>query len=209
MERAPNPFYDSHLLSEIHTLFPALLYDHTRFRTIQDVFRYVREQLRARYDVYSNAAREFQNSEAAGRATNTITTSRIPVVSMNIIDTISQVAISDLIRSIFQGGGDVTAAHTGVAATNINAAPIPTISQIQSATRRFSQVGASESPCAVCQDSITNNDVVRKIMGCEHVFHDDCITLWFQRSPLCPNCRYDIVSGTTGPTGPTGPTSPS
>jgi hypothetical protein len=211
MERN-SPYGDSPLLSEIHTLFPALLYDHARFHNIQDVFRYVRERLRARYDIFSNATREFQHNDSAflNRIINTepLTTSRIPVVSMNIVESIGQIAVSDIIRSFLYGPGGSAAENTyqtGLSGPN-SAVYTPSNIQIERATQQFSQVETSNDPCAVCQDSIMQNDIVRKLNGCQHVFHDNCITTWFQRSPLCPMCRYNIVSGNTGPSGAPGPT---
>lgn len=189
MERA-SPFFDSQLLSEIHTLFPALLYDHARFRNLQDVFSYVRERLRARYDVFSNATREFQNSEQGG-----LQRRAIPVVSMNVVDLIGQVAISDLIRSFVYGTG-ANAPYSG----GTDTPPNPTNAQIESATQHFQYVGAAENnACAVCQDSIAQNDAVRRINACQHVFHEGCLATWFQRHSTCPLCRNDIRLAGPGP----------
>ena len=180
MERN-SPFSDSPLLSEIHTLFPALLYDHARFRNLQDVFRYVREQLRARYDIFSNAAREYHNNNQPRE--NTIITSRIPIV----VDTIGQVAISDLIRSFLYSG--MPAADMGMPA--VTTSQIPTNEQIENASQDFPYTGA-ETSCAICQDSIMPNEVVRKITACEHMFHNGCLITWFSRHATCPLCRNDI-----------------
>jgi len=183
MERG-SPYSDSPLLSEIHALFPALLYDPARFRSLQDVFRYVREQLRARYDIFSNATRDFQNNDPVFvNRTNTVVTSRIPVVSMNVMESINQIAISDLIRSFLQGGtGTNTDAYT---------APNPTSAQIESATQRLSYVGP-DTECAICQDSIVTNEVVRRVNTCQHMYHDACLITWFERHATCPLCRNDI-----------------
>ena len=49
---------------------------------------------------------------------------------------------------------------------------------------------ASDSPCAICQDSITSNGV--RIRHCRHSYHRSCISNWFSMSVRCPVCRYDI-----------------
>lgn len=206
MERG-SPYSDSPLLSEIHTLFPALLYDSARFRNLQDVFRYVRERLRARYDIFSNATREFQNSDPVvlSRTTNTIAASRVPIVSMNFVDSIGQVAISDLIRSFLYSG---TGANMDTN-TAQNTAQNPTNTQIETATQRFQYIGNDNISCAVCQDSIVQNEIVRRLNACQHVFHESCLTTWFQRRATCPLCRNDIRSDVVGSQGQQGPvTSP-
>jgi hypothetical protein len=188
MERG-SPYSDSPLLSEIHTLFPALLYDSARFRTLQDVFRYVRERLRARYDVFSNAAREFQNSDPVVRSrANIITNSMVPVVAMNVVDSIGQIAVSDLIRSFLYSG---TGAHNGNSGDPVAASQIPTNEQIERASQDFPYTGA-ETSCAICQDSIRLNEVVRRITACDHTFHEGCLSTWFRRHATCPLCRNDI-----------------
>lgn len=191
MERN-SPFFDSQLLSEIHTLFPALLYDHARFRNLQDVFSYVRERLRARYDIFSNAAREFQNSDQA-----TLNRRAVPVVAMSFVDSIGQVAISDLIRSFLYGTG-ANAGNSGGTGANSN----PTNAQIESASQRFQFAGAENSQCAVCQDSIAQNEFVRRLTACQHTFHDGCLITWFQRHSTCPLCRNDIQTAGPNATSP-------
>jgi len=46
------------------------------------------------------------------------------------------------------------------------------------------------SPCAICQDTITEQGV--KIRLCNHAFHRFCISTWFDTSCVCPVCRVDI-----------------
>jgi hypothetical protein len=191
MERN-SPYSDSPLLSEIHNLFPALLYDHARFRNIQEVFDYIRGRLHARYDIYSNATREFVN-------TTTSYNRRIPILSMNTVETIGQLGISDIFRMFFYSGDS----------TQTSARSVPTAAQIQRTTQRVSYTGTDEHSCAVCQDSIMNNDIVRKLNDCGHMFHDECVLTWFQRSSLCPMCRRDILASPTGRSEPPGPILPS
>jgi hypothetical protein len=191
-------YADSPLLSEIHTLFPALLYDPARFRNLQDVFRYVQEQLRAKYDVFSNATREFQSSNSVVNSYR-----RVPIVSMNFVDSIGQVAVSDLVRSFLyntqteigmypnNSGGSDLSGLTGAAGTQP-----PMRTQIENASQQF-PFTAPESMCAICQDSIVQDEVVRKLNVCQHIFHDRCLITWFERNSTCPMCRNDIRS--TGP----------
>lgn len=198
MERN-SPFSDSSLLSEIHTLFPALLYDHTRFHNLQDVFRYVREQLRARYDIFSNAVREYHTNNQTRENTIITSTSRIPIV----IDTIGQVAISDLIRSFLYSG--MPEATTGIPAATTS--QIPTNEQIENASQDFPYTGA-ETSCAICQDSIRTNEVVRRLTSCDHIFHNVCLITWFRRHATCPLCRNDIRLATPSTTTTTTPPLP-
>lgn len=67
----------------------------------------------------------------------------------------------------------------------------PTPAQIQVATRVGNPATPGES-CAICQDSMNENQNCRQILQCEHWFHQDCIDPWFQQNVRCPVCRFDI-----------------
>ena len=56
-----NPYVYNPLLNEIHTSFPALLYDTGRFHTLPSVFEYVQTQIRNRYDIFSSWQRHYQS----------------------------------------------------------------------------------------------------------------------------------------------------
>ena len=178
-------YADSYIINELHTYFPALLYDPVRFRSIQDVFRYVQAQLRARYDIFSNAQRQFQANDPVFQARHNVANT----IHVSVTEDIGQVAMNDILLSLMSRSGISHAARAPLPETR---AP-PTREQIRVASTLLSPTDESETPCAVCQDSIVNNDIVRKLNGCSHIFHVDCIDTWFQRSSLCPTCRHDIT----------------
>lgn len=45
--------------------------------------------------------------------------------------------------------------------------------------------------CVICQDDITNNQIIRKIK-CKHIFHIECIDEWFLENKKCPTCKYEL-----------------
>lgn len=46
--------------------------------------------------------------------------------------------------------------------------------------------------CVICQDNINNNDIIRKITNCSHVFHVNCIDEWFSENTKCPLCNFEL-----------------
>jgi len=79
----------------------------------------------------------------------------------------------------------------------------PTDEQITAATRLGSPNDPTEV-CAICQETIEDNQPARLINYCEHWFHTNCIDVWFQQNVHCPVCRHDIriledVSGNPNP----------
>lgn len=63
---------------------------------------------------------------------------------------------------------------------------------------------SGESSCSVCQDDYDISEDILEL-PCNHVFHRDCITQWFDRSNSCPVCRskFQGVEYSLRPTIPT------
>ena len=81
---------------------------------------------------------------------------------------------------------------------------VPTTAEINNGSEVYHMITEYDSPCAICQDVIAAGHVVRRLTGCNHIFHIMCIDAWYQRSTMCPTCRHDIRA--TVPTGATVPT---
>jgi hypothetical protein len=54
--------YGNALINDLHSHFPAFLYDPNRFQSIGDVFMYVQDQMSNRFDVFSNQRRMYQQA---------------------------------------------------------------------------------------------------------------------------------------------------
>lgn len=48
------------------------------------------------------------------------------------------------------------------------------------------------SECAVCLNEFQEDERLRIIPNCSHVFHIDCIDVWLQNNANCPLCRTSI-----------------
>ncbi|MCD9646655.1 hypothetical protein HAX54_036681 [Datura stramonium] len=46
--------------------------------------------------------------------------------------------------------------------------------------------------CAVCLNDFQDNEKIRIIPSCAHIFHIDCIDVWLQNNANCPLCRTSI-----------------
>jgi hypothetical protein len=57
--------------------------------------------------------------------------------------------------------------------------------------------GQQHRECAVCLSDFEEEDDLRLLPGCKHVFHQDCIDVWFQSHSTCPLCRASLVPKTS------------
>lgn len=71
----------------------------------------------------------------------------------------------------------------------------PTTEQIQNASR-IVRYGDIDNPisdtCPISLDNFNNDDNVRQLLPCGHIFHENQFQEWFQSNVRCPVCRYDI-----------------
>jgi hypothetical protein len=54
--------YGVNLLDDLHNYFPAVLYDSSRFRSVQDLLHYIQTSARNRFDLFSFGQRAYLNS---------------------------------------------------------------------------------------------------------------------------------------------------
>ena len=183
------PYGNSALLNEIHNYFPALLYDNNRFRGIHDVFYYVEAEMRNRFDTFSVNQRQYRANTMPQRRTVTPVFTGLFQREIVIDET-----EADLLNHIFRGFTDPVPV-------------VPTTLDVQRGSSIHQVTASPESPCAICQDVIAVGNIVRKLRGCNHIFHLECIDTWFNRNVSCPTCRHDIrtavpVLPSTGTTSP-------
>ena len=43
--------------------------------------------------------------------------------------------------------------------------------------------------CLICMDDFTEEDLVRKLPKCKHIYHKECIDKWIVKKSTCPICR--------------------
>lgn len=48
-----------------------------------------------------------------------------------------------------------------------------------------------DKTCVICLDEFIPGDTLR-ILSCTHIFHANCVDIWFRKSLNCPICRQTI-----------------
>lgn len=55
------------------------------------------------------------------------------------------------------------------------------------------KIGKGSLECAVCLSEFENDESLRLLPKCDHVFHSDCIDAWLVGHSTCPVCRANLV----------------
>lgn len=56
------------------------------------------------------------------------------------------------------------------------------------------KLGRATLECAVCLNEFEEDETLRFIPNCSHVFHSDCIDAWLANHSTCPVCRANLTS---------------
>ncbi|CAN8269665.1 unnamed protein product [Cochlearia groenlandica] len=59
------------------------------------------------------------------------------------------------------------------------------------------KLGKGELECAICLNEFENDETLRLIPKCDHVFHPHCISAWLEGHVTCPVCRANLAEQVT------------
>ncbi|CAI0551113.1 unnamed protein product [Linum tenue] len=60
------------------------------------------------------------------------------------------------------------------------------------------KIGKGALECAVCLNEFEDDETLRLIPKCDHVFHPECIDAWLESHTTCPVCRADLTLNQSG-----------
>ena len=206
---APSPsryeiIYGVGLLDDLHNYFPALLYDHSRFQTVTQIFHYIRYQMNTRFNLYAVGARQAGlRQEEAGPSETAATPVRAAqragsslAATSFLLDLLNLGLTNQNEDNVFFTTNTVTGTRTPAQLWTSFRQPVVVRPTDETIAQTTTVVQGTTLPpnttCAICQEGITVTDTARKINHCDHLYHQSCIDQWFQRSVQCPTCRFDI-----------------
>lgn len=189
--------YGNALLNDLHTIFPALLYEPERFSTVADVLRYVGRQARYHGDTYSRLSHQHRASTTvigdpiyvmpgARRVRRARSPQRDVAVAYGTEPEVNAV-MQSILTSLF---GVPPSPPLGQPFENVivNASPELIIAVSE---QKIAEEAAG--PCAICQEEIRVSEVIRRLnRPCNHTFHKACIDRWLSQHIRCPVCRRDM-----------------
>ena len=208
--------YPSALLNEVHTYFPALLYDSDNFNTVPQLMSYVQRQMSRNFDVYSNNRNQYLEQvyprtpvnqvrrqstypppPAARRQRINETSPLMTTVEESDEEDIASMtpAIAELIVNLLRSPPTTQRipGWGGNLHTWLEPIPVRPSAQVLQTNTSVSVLSSNLTDnCSICQDSMETGATVRKINHCSHTFHRTCIDTWFITNVHCPTCRHDV-----------------
>ncbi|KAJ8536504.1 hypothetical protein K7X08_034905 [Anisodus acutangulus] len=84
--------------------------------------------------------------------------------------------------------------RTAAAATRgLENSVIETLPTFTYAEVKDHHIGKGALECAVCLNEFEDDEMLRLIPKCDHVFHPECIDAWLKSHVTCPVCRADLT----------------
>jgi hypothetical protein len=179
--------YGNTFLNDVHRIFPAFLYNGSRFQTMGDVFRYIERQMSIHYNVYNNAQNEY------------IMTQDVISEQSRSLQEIMNHIIHQTIPEGNTGRQGTMYMRYNVATSgqhpqrNISTAMDASMNTfISTALQDFRVGGSPFETCSICQSDINSNAQATQIRVCGHKYHKNCIEQWIRTHSSCPMCRAYI-----------------
>lgn len=210
--------YSISLLNDLHRHFPDLLYQPQRFQSVPDVLNYIisvanrnpYENARAQYEQHIQPAARPNPRAEVSRAEAPIRVNPPRRVSQSISLISNEDALSSSnelyrllhgtfplppLRNSFQNDAPadnlVSILLRDIMGENPPSSR-PTDQQIEEGTILTRSLHRQDDDCAICQDPIEQDQMMRIIRHCTHRFHQNCIDTWLNSHVTCPSCRHDI-----------------
>ncbi|KAG2635561.1 E3 ubiquitin-protein ligase ATL6-like [Panicum virgatum] len=103
-----------------------------------------------------------------------------------------------------QSGSSASPLPNGVAARSrrqrgLDAAVLETFPTMAYADVKAHKAGKGALECAVCLSEFDDDETLRLLPKCSHVFHPDCIDTWLASHVTCPVCRANLVPDPNAP----------
>ncbi|KAJ0249709.1 E3 ubiquitin-protein ligase ATL6 [Hirschfeldia incana] len=84
--------------------------------------------------------------------------------------------------------GNVNAAARGLDVSVVETFPTFVYSKVKT-----QKLGKGELECAICLNEFEDDETLRLLPKCDHVFHPHCIGAWLEAHVTCPVCRANLA----------------
>ncbi|PIA55226.1 hypothetical protein AQUCO_00800151v1 [Aquilegia coerulea] len=100
-------------------------------------------------------------------------------------------------RDIHITGGSVRLTRTRPAPRGLDATIIETFPTFLYSVVKGLKIGKGVLECAVCLNEFEDDETLRLLPKCDHVFHPECIDAWLSSHTTCPVCRANLEEAVT------------
>jgi hypothetical protein len=104
----------------------------------------------------------------------------------------SEQFFTQFLGGMLGGGGEISYYSTNLDNFLEPVTVRPTQQHLEENTTLTRLTETHSDNCAICQDPMENDQMMRTILYCGHAFHQSCVDVWFNESVRCPTCRHDI-----------------
>ncbi|KAF8109927.1 hypothetical protein N665_0089s0046 [Sinapis alba] len=142
-----------------------------------------------------------QSTDTEGGAGLKPTTAIVIIVFVSVFFSLGCVSVVYMRKCLAQALGidDGRSGDTGnwlnarQTACGLDASVIETFPTFRYSTVKTLRIGKAALECPVCLNGFEDDETLRLIPQCCHVFHSGCIDAWLRSHVTCPLCRVNLV----------------
>jgi E3 ubiquitin-protein ligase ATL6/9/15/31/42/55 len=101
--------------------------------------------------------------------------------------------------SVTPAGGARRRVTNATVARGLDAETIETFPTFVYSEVKTQKIGKGALECAICLNEFEDDETLRLLPKCDHVFHPHCIGAWLQGHVTCPVCRTNLAEQTPEP----------
>jgi len=98
--------------------------------------------------------------------------------------------------SVTPAGGARRRVTNATVARGLDAETIETFPTFVYSEVKTQKIGKGALECAICLNEFEDDETLRLLPKCDHVFHPHCIGAWLQGHVTCPVCRTNLAEQT-------------
>ncbi|KAL0719919.1 hypothetical protein Bca4012_069243 [Brassica carinata] len=91
------------------------------------------------------------------------------------------------------GGGARSRGTVNAAARGLDVSVVETFPTFVYSEVKTQKLGKGELECAICLNEFEDDETLRLLPKCDHVFHPHCIDAWLEAHVTCPVCRANLA----------------
>ncbi|CAN8269893.1 unnamed protein product [Cochlearia groenlandica] len=98
---------------------------------------------------------------------------------------------------VLPAGGVRSRATVNAASRGLDASVVDTFPTFVYSEVKTQKLGKGELECAICLNEFEDDETLRLLPKCDHVFHPHCIDAWLEAHVTCPVCRANLAEQVT------------
>ncbi|ONK68902.1 uncharacterized protein A4U43_C05F17230 [Asparagus officinalis] len=133
-------------------------------------------------------------------STRILTTAILTVAFVVVLLVLLHLYVRCILRrsSVTFRRGNITLFRVASEANHVEPQPIGLDQSVISSLPMLAYHRNGKDECPICLSAVEEEEMVRVLPNCKHLFHVECVDMWLHSHTTCPVCRSTVGMGDSG-----------